>query len=52
MGKIDIEAAFIYSKRADIRDVVRQALKLNGLETGNIQNVTEETNIFTAIEKK
>ncbi len=51
MGKIDIEAAFIYSKRAEVRDVVRQALKVNGLDTNNIQNVVQETNILSIVDK-
>lgn len=51
MGKIEIEAAFIYSKRADVRDVVRQALKVNGLDTNNIQNIVKESNILKLIEK-
>ena len=51
MAKIDIELAFIYSKRAEVRDVIRQALKSRGMETANIHNVLDEKEILAAVEK-
>ncbi|SMF13575.1 tetratricopeptide repeat protein [Pseudobacteriovorax antillogorgiicola] len=51
MSKIDIEAAFIYSKRADIRDVIRQSLKNQGIDTNNIHNVMDEKEVMSAIDK-
>lgn len=40
MARLNIDIAYIFSKRSKVRDVVRQSLKKEGLETGNIHNVT------------
>lgn len=50
LATIEIESAFIYSKRMEVRDVIRQALKKQGISTNKIQNIMDEKELITAID--
>ncbi|NRA67348.1 MAG: tetratricopeptide repeat protein [Pseudobacteriovorax sp.] len=52
MSKIDIENAYIFSERPELRDAVRKCLKNNGLLTSSIQNVTKPADIHRAVEEE
>ncbi|MFW7377377.1 MAG: tetratricopeptide repeat protein [Oligoflexus sp.] len=52
MAKLKIASVLLYSKRADIRSVVRQAFKSHGLTSEQQQNVMNESDMLQQIQEQ